>query len=504
MVTFRTGSQCFKASHDTVYGIEEILLRYALLVVAGGYQCRLVADVGYVGSGESRSLFGQKGAVELFVEFEIAEMHTENLLALLDVGQSHLDLTVESSGTHQRLVQYIDAVRSGQYDHSGIGLESVHLGKQLVERVFALVVARESGVLAACAAYGVDLVYEDYARRLLLGLLEEVSDARGAHADEHLHEVRSRDREERHVGFASNGLGQQRLTRSRRAYQQRSLRDLGAQRLILVRLFEEVDYLHYLHFGLFQSGHVLERNALLLVLVEYLRARLAHIHYAAASTASGTAGHAAHEQQPHAYYQQPRQQVDKIIHPAFGRLLVLDRYGLGLDTVLSGDALGLRYLVLEVLNVASGVELHLRTRLGHALEALVRCEFLYALLREVYAGLVSVHDTYALYVSLLDQLAREIPVAVYGALLGFAEERVSQYYYRHRSPEPHEVEPRPHHGAIVRVVCHIISTCLLSVERTNESRSDVIVRSGNVSGEHRPITLRGGSSRGAPSGICGL
>ena len=94
--------------------------------------------------------------------------------------------------------------------------EAVHLRQKLVQRIFALVVARESGVLAAGAADGVDLVDEDDARSLLLGLLEQVADTRGAHADEHLDEIGTRNREERHVGFACDGLRQQGLTRPRR------------------------------------------------------------------------------------------------------------------------------------------------------------------------------------------------------------------------------------------------------------------------------------------------
>ena len=46
---------------------------------------------------------------------------------------------------------------------------------------------------------------------VLASLLEHVADAGGADADKHLHELGSRSREERHTGFASDGLRQQRL-----------------------------------------------------------------------------------------------------------------------------------------------------------------------------------------------------------------------------------------------------------------------------------------------------
>jgi len=47
-------------------------------------------------------------------------------------------------------------------------------------------------------------------------LLEEVADARGAHADKHLNELGPGDGEERHARLAGDRLGQQRLACSQR------------------------------------------------------------------------------------------------------------------------------------------------------------------------------------------------------------------------------------------------------------------------------------------------
>ncbi len=133
---------------------------------------RLVAYVGYVGSREPGRLLGEEPAVELRIEFQIAQVHVEDLLALLGVGKPYLYLAVETSRAHQRLVEDVGAVGGREHYDARVGLESVHLRKELVEGVFTLVVARESRVLAACAAYGVYLVDEDDAGGLLLGLLE--------------------------------------------------------------------------------------------------------------------------------------------------------------------------------------------------------------------------------------------------------------------------------------------------------------------------------------------
>ena len=72
-------------------------------------------------------------------------------------------------------------------------VEAVHLDQELVQRLLALVVRAEPGAHRAGAALAdrVDLVQEHQRRRLLLRLLEQLANARGAEADEHLHELRA-------------------------------------------------------------------------------------------------------------------------------------------------------------------------------------------------------------------------------------------------------------------------------------------------------------------------
>ena len=151
--------------------------------------------------------------------------------------------------------------------------EAVHLDQQLVQRLLALVVAAaEAG--AALAADRVDLVDEDDAGSVLLGLLEQVTHPGGADADEHLDEVRAGDGEERHACLARDGAGQQRLAGARRAVQQHALGDLGAERLIPRRVLQEVLDLVELLDRLVDARHIGERG-LRHVLGELLGPRLA-------------------------------------------------------------------------------------------------------------------------------------------------------------------------------------------------------------------------------------
>ena len=189
-------------------------------------------------------------------------------------------------GPQQRRVEHVGPVGRGDQDDAFVGLEAVHLDQQLVERLLALVVAAaEAG--AAMAADRVDLVDEDDAGRVLLGLLEHVAHAGGADADEHLDEVRAGDGEERHVGLAGDGAREQRLAGAGRADQQHALGDPAAELLELLRVLEELDDLLELLLGLVDAGDVVEGDAAVL-LGQQPRARLAEAHrLAAAATASG-------------------------------------------------------------------------------------------------------------------------------------------------------------------------------------------------------------------------
>ena len=111
-------------------------------------------------------------------------------------GRSIVDGAVEAARAQERRVEDVGPVGRRHDDDPLVRVEAVHLDEDLVERLLALVVAAAEA-RAAPAPDRVDLVEEDDARRVLLRLLEEVADARGAHADEHLHEVASREIEKK-------------------------------------------------------------------------------------------------------------------------------------------------------------------------------------------------------------------------------------------------------------------------------------------------------------------
>src|SRR5690242_19231154 len=113
-------------------------------------------------------------------------------------------------------------------------------------------------------AYRVNFVDKDDARSILLALLKQVTYPARSYADEHLYKVGTRNAEKGYIRLAGHGPCQQRLAGSRRSDQQNTFRDAPAELLELLRFAQELDYFAQLILGLIHSGHILERNFLLL------------------------------------------------------------------------------------------------------------------------------------------------------------------------------------------------------------------------------------------------
>ena len=132
-------------------------------------------------------------------------MDAENLFSAYDIRNADDDLTVESARTQQRRIQYVRPVCRSQDDDACVFCESVHFDQQLVQRLFPFIVAAAK-TCASLTSYRIDLIDKDDAGRVLLGLLEQISDTGCADADEHFDEVGTADGKERHSGFSCRRL----------------------------------------------------------------------------------------------------------------------------------------------------------------------------------------------------------------------------------------------------------------------------------------------------------
>ena len=185
-------------------------------------------------------------------------MYLEDLKAPFDIGQGHVDLPVKSTGAGQGRIEHVHAVGSSADDDLIIGLKAVHLHENGIEGLLALVVAAGTEPRAAPAPDGVDFVEEYDAGAVILGLFEQVSNARSADADKHLNKVRAGDGEKRHFGLAGDGLGEHGLAGTGVAHEQHAAGDAPAEALELLGIAQELDDLLDLVLGLFNAGDVVE------------------------------------------------------------------------------------------------------------------------------------------------------------------------------------------------------------------------------------------------------
>ena len=186
-------------------------------------------------------------------------MDAQDRLATRAVGEGDGDLPVEFARSQQGRVQNVRPIGRGDDDDARLVVEPIHLDEELVERLFALVVATTEA-RASLPSDRIDLVDEDDRRSRGLCLGEQVADATCADPHEQFHELRGRDAEERHRCFAGDGARHQRLARSGWADEEDAARQSRPQAAVLVRSLEEIDDLDEFALGLVLAGNIRERH----------------------------------------------------------------------------------------------------------------------------------------------------------------------------------------------------------------------------------------------------
>ncbi len=191
--------------------------------------------------------------------FDRFQVHFENGFATFHIGFVDANLAIETTRAQQGAVEHIRPVGGRQHNDAAFTTKAIHLYQQLVEGAFAFVVAHD-GVLTTGAANGVDLIDEYDTRCFFAGLFEQVANAAGAHPHKHFYKIATTQAEERHLGLAGHGFGEQGFAGARRANQQCSLGYLTTEIGVFFRVLEEVDDFHHFHLGFVEAGYIIERD----------------------------------------------------------------------------------------------------------------------------------------------------------------------------------------------------------------------------------------------------
>ena len=289
-------SLLLKTDHDAVDGAIDLFPANGRLLKAGSGDGSLVHEILELGTGEAWGTAGNGLEVNVWLEGLATGVDAKDALATFEVGEINGDLAIEATGTEKGLVQYVNAVGGSDSDDTGVSVEAVHFYENLVNSLLALVVsARKAG--ATLTTDSVDLIDEDDAGGILLGLAKNVTHAGCANADEHFDELRSGDRNEGDASLAGHGLGEKGLSSSGGTVKDDTAGDAAAVGGVHLRLLKEVNDFGKLEFGAVASCDIVKVDAsvgnhldLSLGLAESHGVAWATTHAAGAASTAGVAG----------------------------------------------------------------------------------------------------------------------------------------------------------------------------------------------------------------------
>ena len=237
--------------------------------------------------------------------------------------------------------------------------------------------------------------------------------------------------EKRHIGFTGNSLGQHGLTGSRRADEQSPFRNLTAQFLIFIRVFQEIDDLHDFDFGLFQTGNILKSDINGRILVEHLGFGFPDVENPAL-TATLAARHTAHDEDPDADDQDPGKNPGQQVGPHIAPRFETERYIL---LVLGQRAFE---IALEIVQ-RTDVEHELRSLLGQTFVLFLLGIGIHLVRLEKDFGALLVDDIDLLDIALLDHHFDIIPVGLLG-YIATPHQAPSNQKDGNQGPHPIDIE----------------------------------------------------------------
>ena len=214
--------------------VDEMRHAHGLCGASCGEQGRMIGDVGDGGGSQAHGVARQLCVVQILFRADLGGVQAEQCLAVVQPWQAHGNGAVEAAFAHQRRVQRVRKVGRTQHQYTVGAVETVHLGKKLVDDAVALGIA--GALLFSALADAVDLVDEDDARRLLARGTEQRLDLLDANAEIHRGEIAAGHLNETGIGFGGQCLGQLSLAGARLASKQHAFWRARTQRSVGSRI----------------------------------------------------------------------------------------------------------------------------------------------------------------------------------------------------------------------------------------------------------------------------
>ena len=150
-----------------------VLLRRGFSARADRTERRLVYYIGKLGSGCTGRHARDVRIIDIRLGFYLLGVNAEYFFSALQVGKLYRNAAVKAAGTCKSGIKHLGAVGRCKNDNARVALKAVHLSKELVERLLALIIAADPAL--ALLTDSIYLVYEDDAGGFFLCLAEQVA-----------------------------------------------------------------------------------------------------------------------------------------------------------------------------------------------------------------------------------------------------------------------------------------------------------------------------------------
>ena len=212
---------------------------------ASAKQSRLVKHISQIRARKSRSSNSNHMKIHVWHKRLAFSVNLKNCLTAFQIWGFYSHLAIKSTWAQKRRIKHIWSVCSGNNNQISVVIEAIHLYKQLIKSLLALIVTA-CHTTSAAASNSVNLVNKDDCWSVLFSLVKQLAHARRAKANKHLNKVRSSHGVERNASFACNCTRKKGFTSSWRAVKQHATRNARAQSLVARRILKE--FLNLLNF----------------------------------------------------------------------------------------------------------------------------------------------------------------------------------------------------------------------------------------------------------------
>mmetsp|Transcript_8259 Transcript_8259/g.16557 ORF Transcript_8259/g.16557 Transcript_8259/m.16557 type:complete len:200 (+) Transcript_8259:681-1280(+) len=181
------GSLLLWSSNNALEGISNFIVCDLSKITTSRENSSFVHEVGKISSCETWGSACHFVKVNIFCQRLSCRVHLQNRHTALNIWTIDSHLTIKSPWAKQGGIQDIWSVCGSKHNDTCVAFKSVHLCQQLIDGLLSLIIT-SSHSSTTLSSYGIDLIDENDAWRLGLGLFEQVTDTGCSHTHKQLYE----------------------------------------------------------------------------------------------------------------------------------------------------------------------------------------------------------------------------------------------------------------------------------------------------------------------------